>query len=62
MKYGDEFVKKVADSVISGSCSIREVKRIFGVSREVLPYFGVVSRSKNQLKYQQNTASNPKQF
>ena len=36
MKYGDEFVKKVADSVISGSCSIREVKRIFGVSRDTV--------------------------
>ena len=36
MKYGDEFVKKVADSVISGSCSIRTVKRIFGVSRDTV--------------------------
>jgi len=36
MKYGDEFVKKVTDSVISGSCSIREVKRIFGISRDTV--------------------------
>ena len=36
MKYGDEFVKKVTDAVISGSCSIRNVKRIFGVSRDTV--------------------------
>lgn len=36
MKYGDEFVKKVTDAVISGSCSIRDVKKIFGVSRDTV--------------------------
>jgi len=36
MKYGDEFVKKVTDAVISGSCSIRDIKRMFGVSRDTV--------------------------
>jgi len=36
MKYGEEFVKKIAESVISGSCSIRQVKKIFGVSRDIV--------------------------
>lgn len=36
MKYGDEFVKKVTDAVISGACSIRKVEKIFGVSRDTV--------------------------
>ena len=36
MKYGDEFVKKVTDAVISGSCSRRDLKRMFGLSRDTV--------------------------
>ncbi len=36
MKYGEEFVKKIAESAIFGSCSIRELSRIFGISRDTI--------------------------
>lgn len=36
MKYGDELVKKIAESAIFGSCSIRELSRIFGISRDTI--------------------------
>lgn len=36
MKYGDEFVKKVTDAVTSGSCSIRDINKIFRVSRDTI--------------------------
>jgi len=36
MKYGEEFVKKITDSIIFGSCSIRELSRIFGISRDTI--------------------------
>ena len=36
MKYGEEFVKKVVDSVLSGRCSQRGVENILGVPRKTV--------------------------
>lgn len=36
MKYDEEFVKRVTDSVIQGVCSVREASRLLGVSRNTI--------------------------
>lgn len=64
MKYGEEFVKRVVETVASGFCSMREASRLLGVSRNTISRWirrfkeGLPTRMKRSAKHVWNRTSN----